>query len=244
MNRRYTYYIYVCVLLLMGCISAAAQEVVTGNPVEAIAGGGVPVGNVTDELPGGEFSEEVGDVLPDTVSFRPMADLPPLRHDGTVAYFPRCYSWGGWGLWNLHEGFNAALDMGVSVSFGRNRFPGAVFGTEVSAMYVFRPASRFTLAAGGFYDHTQWNGFGGNRFGINIMAGYQINDRLSVYAYGSKAFAPGRGCPSWRMFPFLTDDFSERIGGMLHVKVSDAVSFSVCVEGRRTNYEDTPLWKK
>lgn len=166
----------------------------------------------------------------DTVRVAPAGvSLPPLRPGGTVAYFPY-YDFGGWGLWDLHEGFNACMGMSVSASFGRNRFPGVGFGTGVSAMYVHSLTSRFVLAAGGFYDRLTWNAFNQNRFGINLLAGYKLTDKVSLYAYGSKAFFPKRG-KRWLIPPLpWLDNFSHRFGGMVHFKLSDAVSFSVSVE--------------
>lgn len=123
-------------------------------------------------------------------AFRPS--LPPLYRNGTVAYFPASYYGGYWGLWELHEGFNACLDMSVSASFGKNRFPGVGFGTGISAMYVRSLTDRLVLSVGGFYDRLSWNGLNENRFGINLLAGYQLTDRVSLYAYGSKAFPDAR----------------------------------------------------
>lgn len=167
----------------------------------------------------------------DTMRMAPAAvSLPPLRQDGTVAYFPY-YDFGGWGLWDLHEGFNACMAMSVSASFGRNRFPGVGFGTGVSAMYVHSLTDRLVLAAGGFYDRLTWNAFNQNRFGINLLAGYKLTDKVSLYAYGSKVFFPGQGNRG-RIIPPMPwlGNFNQRFGGMLHFKLSDAVSFSVSVE--------------
>ena len=97
-------------------------------------------------------------------------------------------------------------------------------------MYVHSLTDRLVLAAGGFYDRLSWNGFNRNRFGINLMLGYKLTDRLSVYAYGSKAFSPGRG--GWIPMPWA-DNFSSRFGGMLHFKLSDAASISLSVEEAR-----------
>ena len=69
-----------------------------------------------------------------------------------------------------------------------------------------------------------------NRFGINLLAGYQLTDRVSLYAYGSKAFFPMQGRQPWiPPMPWM-NNFSSRFGGMVHFKVSDAVSVSLSVE--------------
>ena len=169
----------------------------------------------------------------DSIRPRGLGWLPSLYSDGTVAYYPAGFHGGYMGLWNLHEGFNAGLSMSVSASFGRNRFPGVGFGTGISAMYVHRLTERLVLAAGGFYDRLSWGGLNENRLGVNVLMGYQLTDRVSLYAYGSKSFIPSRN----HRIPFASmpwmDDFSSRLGAMVHIKVSDAVSVSVSLEENR-----------
>ena len=214
-------------------LGAHAQEVV----VPGSSGLVLPSGTQMEPLAGGDALKPAArsgtgrdSLVADTSRWRPSLSLPPLNRDGAVAYFPLGYYGGYWGLWGLHEGFNASLDMSVAASFGKHRFPGVGFGTGVSAMYVHSLTDRLVLAAGGFYDRLSWNGFNRNRFGINLMLGYKLTDRLSVYAYGSKAFSPGRG--GWIPMPWA-DNFSSRFGGMLHFKLSDAASISLSVEEAR-----------
>lgn len=172
------------------------------------------------------------DLLPDTLQANTTLILPPLYNGReTIACFPDFYS--GYGLWELHEGFNASLNMSVIASFGKNRFPGVGFGTGVSAMYAHALTGRLTLAVGGSYDRISWNGFNENRFGINLLAGYQLTDKISLYAYGSKAFIPKQG-NRFRLPPMIwMNNYTERFGAMVHFKVSDAVSVSVSVEENR-----------
>lgn len=202
-----------------GAVSPQPQEIpdtACGRGRRAAARGFRPAG--TDTLRTDSLAVSPGAVA-----------LPPLRWDGTVAYFPYG-GYGGWGVWGLHEGFNASLSMSISASFGRNRFPGVGFGTGVSAMYVRALTDRLVWAAGGFYDRMSWNMFNQHRMGFSLLAGYKLSGKVSLYAYGSKAFFPGGRAKSLPM-PWL-DDFSHRVGGMLHFKVSDAVSFSVSIEER------------
>lgn len=151
---------------------------------------------------------------------------------GTIAYFPAAYAWGGYDLWELHGGFNAQLHMSVTGSFGRNRFPGVGFGTGVSAMYARRLTEKLTVAAGGYYNRLSWNGFHDNRVGLTVLAGYQLTEKISVYAFGSKSLIPSASRRMLFPMPYM-NDFNTRLGGMLHVKLSDAVSVSVGVEERR-----------
>lgn len=224
-------------LVLFAACSVAGwpQEVLHSRP-EAGAGAGEERLGVQPSAAGVE-AEEVGEnpVLTDTpvagTARRASRPLPPLsRGDIAVACFPACHHGGYSGLRELHEGFNAGLDMSVSASFGKDRFPGVGFGTGLSVMYVRGLADRLVLAAGGFYDRLSWNGLDENRFGVSLLAGCQLTGRVGLYAYGSKSFSPMRGRRPWiPPMPWM-DDFSSRWGGMVRFKVSDATSVSLSVE--------------
>ena len=119
--------------------------------------------------------------------------------------------------------------MGVTCSLDKNRFPGVAFGTGLAGMYAIPITPRFTVAAGGFLNHITWQGRGGVDFGISGLAGYQLTDKISIYAYGSKTLVRNAFCP-----PFLYDDYyTDRLGGMIHFDVTDHFSFSVSVEERK-----------
>lgn len=220
-------------VLLVACGAAGRAQEVSPRPVT-----GVEVGregqDVRPPAPGLKPEEAGGQsVLPDTSAagtarWTFLPSLPPPCLDGAAACFPASWQGGyGCGLWELHEGFNAGVGMSVSASFGRGRFPGVGFGTGISAMYVRRLAGRLALSAGGSYDRLSWNGLNGNRLGIDLLAGFQLTGRVSLYAYGGKAFFPMRGRRS-RMCSSIG-----RFGGMVHFKASDAVSVSVSVEETR-----------
>lgn len=156
--------------------------------------------------------------------------LPVLSsYRAQPARYPLDWTWTGISDWELHSGFNASLTMGVTCSLGKNRFPGVAFGTGLAGMYAFPVTPRFTVAAGGFLNHITWQGRGGVDFGISGLAGYQLTDKISIYAYGSKTLVRNAFCP-----PFLYDDYyTDRLGGMIHFDVSDKFSFSVSVEERK-----------
>lgn len=225
-------------LLLAASLAGQAQEVQRRDTVQAAGGG--PVRGIVRPQEGSlrpvpvEPAPFVADSLSaDTARGSLSLRLPPLYYGGSVAFFPMSYYGGYWGLWDLHEGFNATLGMSVSASFGKHRFPGVGFGTGISAMYVHSLTDRLVLGAGGFYDRLSWGPFQQNRFGINLLAGYKLTDRVSIYAYGSKAFYPKNGKGMWMAPMPWMDNFTDRFGGMLHFKFSDAFSFSVSVEENR-----------
>lgn len=224
-----------CCLSGMQAQEAVWQDSLTVNPFTQDAG--------TAVAPAGEFAQGTYTELrmkgsvpvfpADTVPPLSIGELPLWRTDAAIGYFPDFYYGVGVGLWNLHEGFNASLNMSVCASFGKHRFPGVGFGTGVSAMYAHRLTERLMMAVGGFYDRMSWGSFNENRVGMNLMFGYQLTDRVSVYAYGSKAFTPSTGPMRYMPPVYWMDRYRERFGGMIHVKVSDAMSFSVSVEGGR-----------
>lgn len=156
--------------------------------------------------------------------------LPVLSsYRAQPARYPLDWTWTGISDWELHLGFNASLTMGVTCSLDKNRFPGVAFGTGLAGMYAIPITPRFTVAAGGFLNHITWQGRGGVDFGISGLAGYQLTDKISIYAYGSKTLVRNAFCP-----PFLYDDYyTDRLGGMIHFNVTDNFSFSVSVEERK-----------
>ncbi len=90
------------------------------------------------------------------------------------------------GLWNIHQGFNASVDMGVSVGFGKNNpWRGAHFFTSLTALYAHPVNGRLTLAAGAEY--TRFTGWGGGRgsLGVFALANYRLNERLDVTGFVS-----------------------------------------------------------
>lgn len=240
-RRRVSYRLCSMLIWFVGCVhSALAQEVI---PLDSLSQVSVAEAGSIPAMPAeGAFHQryagspvpDIEGVLPtDSVPALPSFDIPPLRADGTIGYFPDFYYGTGLGIWNLHEGFNANLNMSVCASFGKHRFPGVGFGTGISAMYAHQLTDKLMIAAGGFYDRMSWGAYNDNRLGLNLMLGYQLSEKVSVYAYGSKAFTPSSGRMRMMLPMFWMDRYKERFGGMIHVKVSDAMSFSVSVEERR-----------
>ena len=154
------------ILFATCAVAGQAQEVLRSDSVTGVDAGKESLkiqpsaSEVTPEKVGARLAL-TDTLVTDTAQWTFRPSLPPLYRNGTVAYFPASYYGGYWGLWELHEGFNACLDMSVSASFGKNRFPGVGFGTGISAMYVRSLTDRLVLSVGGFYDRLSWNGFAG-----------------------------------------------------------------------------------
>ena len=170
------------ILFATCAVAGQAQEVLRSDSVTGVDAGKESLkiqpsaSEVTPEKVGARLAL-TDTLVTDTAQWTFRPSLPPLYRNGTVAYFPASYYGGYWGLWELHEGFNACLDMSVSASFGKT-VSRVGFGTGISAMYVRSLTDRLVLSVGGFYDRLSWNGLNENRFGIKFAG------RLSVDRQG------------------------------------------------------------
>lgn len=147
----------------------------------------------------------------------------------SVLYWNDPYGYAGVAPWFLHDGLNAQFSTSVTVGFGRNRFPGALFSTQLSGAYVFPVTSRFRLVGGMYVDTEHWNGWHDRSLGLFGMATYQLTDKVTVGAYAAKRILPTLHVPrpfrGWGLY-----DYDHRFGGMIHVKCNDTFSFSISVE--------------
>jgi len=130
-----------------------------------------------------------------------------------------------WGMpWNLHEGFNAQLDLGVMVGFGRNNpFRGGSFFYNISLAYAKPLSPRWTVALGGTLSRFRF--FNENTFAENafLLANYQFNEHWDTTIYTSYNHMPeGMSMFTWGA-PF---EQSIRIGGELTYKLKKT-SFSI-----------------
>lgn len=140
---------------------------------------------------------------------------------------------GGGGLWNLHEGFNAQIEAGVMVGFGKNNpFHGASFFTDISLMYALPVNDRWSLAIGGDVSRFRiWNSDVVNTR-IEALANYKINDRLDATLYGIHTLAPLTS-DSHLYAPFL--DRCSSIGAGLTWKANESISLGISFEQRFYN---------
>lgn len=147
----------------------------------------------------------------------------------SVLYWNDPYAFSGASPWYLHDGLNFQLSTSVTVGIGRDRFPGALFSTQASAAYVLPVTSRFRLIGGMYIDTQHWSGWHDRSLGLSAMAAYQLTNKVTLGAYASKRILPFSCVPSplrtWGLY-----DYDHRFGGMIHVKCSDAFSFSISVE--------------
>lgn len=163
----------------------------------------------------------------DSVSVMMPGSLFPTSP--SLLYWNDPYAFSGASPWFLHDGLNFQLSTSVTVGLGRDRFPGALFSTQASAAYVLPVTSRFRLVGGMYLDTQHWSGWHDRSWGIAGMAAYQLTEKVTLGAYASKRILPASYIPmplsSWGLY-----DYDRRLGGMIHVKCSDAFSFSISVE--------------
>lgn len=128
--------------------------------------------------------------LPITLYHTPSAWIPaPYRYGGMGHLWLPMAPLGGLSFWNLHEGFNASIDMGVSVGFGKNNpWRGAAFFTNVAGLYAHQVNDRLTLAGGLYLSHLDGWGQHPNALGLFGLANYRINDRLDITGYAAHDF--------------------------------------------------------
>lgn len=181
--------------------------------------------------------------------------------DTLTTFLPWHYgTWGlGYGLRNglmlsypLHYGFNAEVEAGVRVGWGRyNPWRGASFFTNLAALYAL-PISkdgRWTAAIGGFYGNDRIWGQRVNSLGLMAMTDFRINERLnltgfvahdfgiqnarmpgvySLYAPNFGLWGPGYG---WGYGPATT------VGADLGIKVTEKFALSIGVGFTRQQYD-------
>lgn len=148
----------------------------------------------------------------------------------------------GWNaLWDLHEGFNTQIGMGVMVGFGKhNPFKGASFYTDISLAYAKQLDEHWSVALGGGLSRFKmWNKneWAGNVF---ALANYKFDEHWSASMYGSLNRMPeGFGMYNYDMF----NDQCARIGGEVTYKFNEKFSVSVGVSTDIPTGNEGHPWK-
>lgn len=128
--------------------------------------------------------------------------------------------------WDIHEGFNMQLGMGVTVGFGKNNpFRNGSFCTELSMLYAKKIDDKLTIAGGGTLTRfSMWDNpvlYGS----VEGMANYRFNDHVSATVYGSYMFSPlGNGLNN-PCRPFI--DKCSEIGAEFTYKFNESFSMSI-----------------
>ena len=164
----------------------------------------------------------------------PLFGIPAPGFDGCLPWYMGTYGT----MWNLHEGFNAQLGMSLMAGLGKHAPSGVGFGQTANLAYAMPLGKGFSVAAGLYLQNMDWGAYSQRDVGLSAVLGYQINDIVSVYAYGTKSFMPNRE-PSVMASPFYPDNFRDRIGAMAEFKIGENAKISVSVE--RSSFNASPF---
>lgn len=215
-----------------------------------------PLSAQTQESPLSAQTEGDGVLAPDSVMTDRMMDsfvdeagtgvtlwrpsfygMPPYGTFSVPVWRPGVYGPGFMNVWDVHEGFNASVDMGVSVGFGkRNPWRGAHFFTNVTGLYAHPVNDRLTLAAGMDYSYFSGWGRGLNSIGLFGLANYRINEKLDVTGFVSHDFgqlSPVRPLES-PMMPFAGP--STTVGADLGIKLGENTKINLGISFTREQY--------
>lgn len=158
--------------------------------------------------------------------------LQPL----TIRHAPMWTHYGPLGTWDIHEGFNANVDLGVRIGWGKyNPWKGGSFFTHLNALYA-QPLSKdrkWNMALGGYYSNFKIWGDRKNAVGLMGIIDYQINEKMNAGIFlvhdfgliGNKNF-PGPHLP-WLENPSTT------IGADWGIKVNEKIHFNVSMSYTR-----------
>lgn len=239
----------ISILLIAHAFCFAQSE--TDGSVPALQNAATP-----ETIPEQQLMEQSEQITPapienGTTDIEAQPDTSTIRSIQLPRYATRPYMftlWSptspfGWGTpWDIHEGFNAQIGLGVMVGFGKNNpFRGASLYQDLSLLYAKPIDNHWTLALGGTLSHFMLYGkstFAGNIF---ALANYKIDDHWSASIYASynhmpqgTAFLYGIHTPETMYF---NENFA-RIGGEVTYRFNNNISVSV---GLSTGIQtDTP----
>ena len=132
------------------------------------------------------------------------SNLPLVSENGQVmthpVYYHPYYGPSYDPVWHLHKGLNVNVGASVFATTGGGH-SGAGFGQDISLMYVTNLSRKATLAIGGYFNNTIWDGDNYTTAGISAMLGYRFDEHWSAYAFVQKAMNSGNVRPSryWGM---------------------------------------------
>ena len=154
--------------------------------------------------------------------------LPQVSANGTFhRYIPLAFAWDWGSSWALHKGLNLNLGASVFSSFGKHCFHGTGFSQRIAAMYAVPLSGKLSFAAGGFFNHTLWQGKNFHSAGLSAVLGYKFNERWEAYLYAQKSIVQKTA------FPLLWYDYQsigDRIGAAVKYNITSNFSIQMSVE--------------
>lgn len=182
-------------------------------------------------------TEDRDAVVPDTTrTVVPDAsilfEVPNLAYAISPALSPMSLMPGVYGgFWPIHQGLNAQIGMELSVGWGKYAPRGVGLGQNVAAVYAQPLGKRLVIAGGIFATNMDWGNYHQTEAGVGAMMSYRLTDRVSLFAYGIKSFAPhdDSQCFAPRIF---APNMGDRIGVGADFKIGNAASITVAFEHR------------
>lgn len=224
MFRFCRYSLLLCVLAGMAPTLSAQTDVPPAVPSQPEAA--TPSADSLQAVPGIAFSGS---------GIQPEMTLPVSPFSPTAYGLHHAGPYGdgiGTHDWSLHQGFNAQFSLDMACGFGKNRMKGVGFGQTAALAYVQPVTSKFSIAAGLYASNWDWGPWHMTDVGISGLLAYQLTERLTVYAFGSKSFMPrqrsfnsaGLCVPAYWMRP------DNRFGAAAEYKFSDHFKMGISVE--------------
>ena len=203
------------------------------------------------------LTEQQETTVPDTATPKPLSPAGELMQQSvdegwaapvlpTMPAYGVPYGLGGYGLggfspyssyidgssWRLHDGFNAQFGMSLSVATGKHAPKGVGFGQQAALAYVVPVTPKLSIAAGIYASNLDWGAWRRTDVGIGGTVAYQVNDRINLYAYGTKSFVPRTNDFKFRRdpFPLYLEQQRERIGAAAEFKIGENAMIGISVE--------------
>lgn len=162
----------------------------------------------------------------------PVTEAALYRPFGLYGIAPFPY---GCSTWELHQGLNASIGFNLTFSPDKYAPSGVGFGQDAAFMYALPISKRISIAAGLYASNMNWGFLNYKQIGISGAAAFQLTDRISFTAYGTKSLMPAR---SKYYYP-LPNYNPDRLGGMFNFKLGESAAISIGVESR---FNDSPWW--
>ena len=188
-----------------------------------------------------EALSPAGELMQQTVDESWASPIVP-----SIPAYTAPYGLGGYGLggfspyasyidgtaWRLHDGFNAQFGMNLSVGLGKHAPKGVEFGQQAAFAYVVPITPKLSIAAGIYASNMDWGAWRRTDVGIGGTVAYQVNDRINLYAYGTKSFVPRANDFKFRRdpFPLYLEQQRDRIGAAAEFKIGQNAMIGISVE--------------
>lgn len=144
-----------------------------------------------------------------------------------------CQPWwsGTYGpLWELHEGWNAQFSLSLTAGLGKGAPSGVGFGQSAALAYALPIGKKFSVTAGLYAQGLDWGPLHRTDVGVAAAFGYHINERISLYAYGTKSFLPKNTWQPGLYPPFWEVALRDRIGAMASFKIGKNAAIHISIE--------------